>query len=325
MRCRICESEHVLELGTVEFYLSYRWSIFECLDCRCRFTRYDSNIYNLLHGAESSRYSQYRELAHQCELLFAERNLDGIRELLGSTPKYRFVIEEIEARKGAKRILEIGCSRGYLSSFFILAGYEILAVDLSTEAVRAARAAFGEHFCLAGSKSIQERQPYDVIYHVGTIGCVEDPMGYTKSMLDMLGEGGILLFNAPNADACWLPGQLWVNSAPPPDVVTLFRKGFWTQYFSSIASVQEITEYCEPGKAFSISARKILRVRWQRPEPIPLTGMEEPATQGRLEGRRSLATRAARALRSIAVSSETARSLLRQPTEFGLFIKMVKE
>jgi 2-polyprenyl-3-methyl-5-hydroxy-6-metoxy-1,4-benzoquinol methylase len=275
MRCRVCGSEHVHELGSIEFYLGYPWSISDCLDCRCRFTRYDPEVYNVLHAEEQSRYGEYRELARKCALLFANRDLPGIRKVLSATPKYRFVIDEIEARHGTKKLLEVGCSRGYLTSFLILAGYEVLGVDLSPEAIRAACTAFGDHFFLADSERIQNGQPYDVIYHVGTIGCVEDPLGYTKRILNMLKPGGLLLFNAPNADACWLPGQLWIDGAPPPDVVTLFRKGFWTQHFGSVASVQEVVEYCDPELAFSVFARKLLRLQWRRPRPLRLQAQKD--------------------------------------------------
>lgn len=327
MRCRICASENIYELGSVEFYLGYPWTIWECIDCRCRFTGYDPEVYNLLHTHERSRYNQYWDLARECKLLFAERDLAGIRKLLSATPKYRFVIDEVEARPGARKLLEVGCSRGYLTSYFILAGYEVYGVDLSSEAVRAANEAFGDHFFLADSERIQKSKPYDVIYHVGTIGCVEDPVGYTRRMLDKLKPGGLLLFNAPNADACWRAGQLWTDGAPPPDLVTLFRKGFWTERFSSVASVQEMVEYCEPELSFRIFACKLQRLRWQKPQPLCLTDTRGAAAVGQAtdDGHRHLIARARRLLVRTAVISGVANLVPPQPTEFGLFVKMTKK
>jgi 2-polyprenyl-3-methyl-5-hydroxy-6-metoxy-1,4-benzoquinol methylase len=327
MRCRICASANIHELGSVEFYIGYPCTIWECSDCRCRFTGYDPEVYNLLHSDERSRYDLYWELARKCESLFARHDLAGIRKVLSATPKYRFVIDEIEARPGAKKLLEVGCSRGYLTSFFILAGYEVYGVDLSSEAVRAAREAFGDHFFLANSERIQENKPYDVIYHVGTIGCVEDPVGYTQRMLHMLKPGGLLLFNAPNADACCLAGQLWTDGAPPPDLVTLFRKGFWTDRFASVASVQEVVEYCEPEQAFRIFTWKLRRMRWQRPQPLCLTGSRGSASarQGTDDGRSQLIARGRRLIHRIAALSGVTRLVPPQPTEFGLFVKMTKK
>src|SRR5437660_518436 len=76
-------------------------------------------------------------------------------------------------------------------------------------------------------RAMDAMAPYDVVYHVGTIGCVADPLGMTKRLLGLLKPGGRLLFNVPNRDGCYLRGQLWIDAAPPPDVVTLFPSGFW--------------------------------------------------------------------------------------------------
>ena len=98
-------------------------------------------------------------------------------------------------------------------------GRPILGIDVSPEASTSARASFGDHFAV-GLDAAQP--PYDVIYHVGLIGCVDDPIALTRRLLAMLKPGGLLLFNAPNRDALGLDGQLWLDSAPPPDLVTLF-------------------------------------------------------------------------------------------------------
>jgi len=83
---------------------------------------------------------------------------------------------------------------------------------------------------------------YDVIYHVGVIGCVADPIGLTTELLRMLRPGGKLLFNAPNRGGLHLNGQLWLDSAPPPDLVTLFPETFWKRRFSDVANVVERAE-----------------------------------------------------------------------------------
>jgi SAM-dependent methyltransferase len=327
MRCRICGSERVQELGSVEFYFGYPWSISDCFDCRCRFTPCDPEVHKLLHTEEQSRYGAHWELARNCKLLFAKRDLAGIRKLLSATPKNRYVIDEIEGLSGAKKLLEVGCSRGYLTAFFILAGYDVHGVDISPDAISGAGEAFGDHFFLADSERISENQPYDVIYHVGTIGCVEDPVEHTKRMLQMLRPGGVLLFNAPNADACWLPGQLWIDGALPPDVVTLFRKGFWTERFGDVAAVKEVVEYSAPELAFSVFVRKLLRQQWQRPQPLPLKGAREAGTAGKggMNGQRRLVVRAWRILRRIAVLSGVAGLVPPQPTEGNILVKMVRE
>src|SRR5207249_863618 len=145
-----------------------------------------------------SYYSDYRELGAQCCALFERRDLQALRDVLCRTNKYRLIIEHVTRQEPEARLLEIGCSRGYLTSYFILEGRNVLGVDVAAEAVESARAAFGDHFAMAGSSAIDAGGPYDVIYHVGMIGCVGDPVGLTRQLLAKLKPGGRLVFNAPN-------------------------------------------------------------------------------------------------------------------------------
>jgi SAM-dependent methyltransferase len=153
-----------------------------------------------------------------------------------------------------------------------------LGVDVSAEAVESARLAFGDHFALAGSAVILSEAPYDVIYHVGMIGCVADPIGLTSQLLAMLKPGGKLLFNAPNRQACTFRGQLWIDSAPPPDVVTLFPPGFWKQRFSDTADVVEETEMCSSEKSLAIGLRKMFGGHWRKPAPVSFTAYNEASS-----------------------------------------------
>lgn len=320
MKCRICTSDRTQELKTIEFYQGYPWTIYDCQECGCRFTRYDPAVYNLLHTLPGSRYGDYQQIARECQLLFSQRDLNGIRNLLGKTSKYRFVIDAVECCKDANRVLEIGCSRGYLTSFFILAGYDAIGVDISEEAVQGAEKAFGNHFFQADSNAIKSRSPYDVIYHVGTIGCVEDPLGYTRRMLDMLRPGGVLLFNAPNLDACVLEGQLWLNGAPPPDLITLYRKGFWTQQFHDSALIEESVEYCDSATAFTLFTHKLFRRHWGQKQPSTIAGGKPTMSMAE-----RLFSRMDRDLRRFAVLTGIARLAPLQPADFGLFVKMTKK
>src|ERR1700680_1254615 len=106
MSCRVCHSNRARKLGTVEFYCGYPREIQDCEECTCRFTRCDPELYNILHANEHSRYGGYHSIARQCQQLFAERNLNGLRSHLCSVSKYRFVIREIENRPEVKKVLE---------------------------------------------------------------------------------------------------------------------------------------------------------------------------------------------------------------------------
>lgn len=177
--CRICGSEKITKRGEVEFYFGYAWPVYDCEDCGCRFTRHDDAVYELLYAEKSSCYSRYRGQAEICKKLFDLRDKAELRAVLSEGSKYRFVINEIDREPADARILEFGSSSGHLTSHFILAGRDIIGVDTSPRAVEAASAAFGNRFVQAEDPLIAARAPYDLIFHVGTIGCVADPIGLT--------------------------------------------------------------------------------------------------------------------------------------------------
>lgn len=324
MNCRICGAQSTEVAGEVEYYLGYRWKIFDCATCQCRFTRHDDSVYELLHESTAvSYYKHYRDLAAGCAELFQQRDLIGLKSLLRSNSKYAFVIDEIERLPLDSRTLEIGCSRGYLTSCFILQGRDILGVDVSSVAVESARTSFGPHFSLVGDPAITAGAPYDAIYHVGMIGCVSDPVGLTRQMLALLKPGGRLLFNAPNRRSCNISGQLWFDSAPPPDVVTLFPPGFWTRHFVDLAETHEYEEMLPLKNGFMIGLRKLFGRLWTRPTPRSISsavnGVISPP--GNSEWIWGLFERA---VVKAGMFTRLAHLAPRQPSEYGLYVKMVK-
>src|SRR5438045_4443493 len=198
MNCRICGSELVIRAGDVEFFTGYAVSVFDCGDCRCRFTRYEAAAYERLYAEPNSCYSRYIDQAERCKTFFDRGDLCGLRAELSATTKYRLIMEAIDREPPGSRLLEFGCSRGHLTSYFILAGYTITGADLSKKAVQAASQAFGDHFVMVADPTIEANAPYDAIFHVGTIGCVADPLGLTRRLLRLLKPGGRLLFNGVN-------------------------------------------------------------------------------------------------------------------------------
>ena len=324
MNCRICGAPSVTVVGEVEYYVGYAWNVYDCKNCRCRFTSHDDSIYEMLHtSGVVSYYNDYRDLAARCKPLFDRRDLIGLTSLLRKTSKYRFILDEIDGEPPGARLLEIGCSRGYLTSCSILAGRKILGVDLSSAAVSSARDAFGNHFVEAGDPAIAAGAPYDVIYHVGMIGCVADPVGLTRELLGMLKPGGKLLFNAPNLRSCCFRGQLWFDSAPPPDVVTLFPPGFWPRQLADLADTCEDEEMWPANVGLEIGLRKLFGRRWNKPVARSLCHSHSAAT--------STSRTPARLWTSFEKTLFRAGRLMglyhmapRQPAEFGLYIKTTK-
>jgi hypothetical protein len=210
----------------VEYYSGLPYEIVQCAACGCRSTRSDPEIYDRLYSEQKSIYGIYDEASARVETLFKRGDLLGLQSVLKQSPKYNFVISHAMHLPLSAKVLEIGASRGHLASFFILRGNKVVGADVSREAARRANETFGQHFHHIDSPEIAGNAPYDLIYHVGTIGCVPDPVGLTKNLLGMLALGGLLAFNAPLLEACYLKGQLWIDESNPPDLVTLFPADF---------------------------------------------------------------------------------------------------
>jgi SAM-dependent methyltransferase len=323
-QCRVCGSSDFTKRGDVEFYFGYAWPIYDCEDCGCRFTLHDTSAYDLLYSERSSCYSRYTGQAETCKRLFDRGDLAGLRAALSEGSKYRFIIDAIDREPAEARILEIGSSRGHLTSYFILAEREIAGVDISSNAITTAKADFGDYFVQAGDPSIKARAPYDVIFHVGTIGCVADPVGMTRQWLDLLKPKGRLLFNAPNRDGCTLWGQLWFESAPPPDVVTLFPPGFWRDRFGDAAIVSEKIEFCSPEQSLLIALRKLARRRWRKPVPLALKDSGRWSAPVPTFGD-ALSLNLERVVRKAAQWTGLHRLAPLHPSEYGLFVQMVKK
>lgn len=316
--CRVCGSARLSHLGAVEYLQGYSAPVYDCADCGCRLTPHDAAVHHRLHREPAlSYYLDYAAIAERCRARFAAGDRDGLRRELSREAKNRFVIDRIAGLPRSANLLEAGCSRGYLTSFFILEQRRVLGVDVSRDAIDAARAAFGPHFAVAGDAEVSARAPYDAIYHVGLIGCVADPLGLNRSLLRMLRPGGILLFNAPNRAALRWSDQLWIDSAPPPDLVTLFPERFWQRCFGAEADVTVEIDHVTAAESMAIAARQAMGVRWRPPasQPFSIRGHSWPQPAGaRVLAARAVA-RAATALGAAALAAP-------RPAEFGMFVQL---
>ncbi len=292
--------------------------MFDCDECGCRWTQHDDTVHQKLHAAPAiSYYAEYVALAEQARAAFAARDLQALSARRRRCPTSRCGLDAVDRAPRSSRSLEVGCSRGYLTSHLILDGRNVLGIDVSEEAIATARSAFGDHFALVDSARATAGRPYDLIYHVGMIGCVDDPIGLTRRLLSLVRPGGRLIFNAPNRAALHLRGQLWLDSAPPPDLVTLFPEGFWRKSFQREASVEETVERLPADRSAQIGLQQLFGQDWTAPMPLSMDGRAQEWTL-----KESAVSRwAGRIVRR--VPSPLLNALAeRRPTEFGLFISM---
>ena len=265
MSCRICGSMGVRLVGHYEPYIDYGCAVYDCNTCGCRYAPYDKSVYERLHCSEGSTYSSHKEMASKVEVYFNRKDVRGLGRYLSNIAKNRFIIDTIIKRSNIRKILEIGCSKGYLTSYFILRGYDIIGMDIAPTAVREANRRFGACFFTPDDPAINGKAPYDAIYFVGTVGCVDSPVDLINYAMSMLKPSGVLLFNAPFLAACLETGKIWGAGTSPPDLVTLFPKRFWTDNFMDAADVDIHLEPNEPLVNVSIFLRSITGISRKEP------------------------------------------------------------
>ncbi len=236
MKCQVCGSTKTRLVGNYQPYLDYSVDVFDCGDCLSRFAPHDGDAHEKLHS-QSSKYFNHKEMEAEIANRLRMGDVSGAKSCLSKRTANSFVIDTVDSVPSAGNLLEIGCSRGFLAGYFLSSDRKVLGVDISTTAISAAVESFGDHFCVADDPRIEAGAPYDVIYHVGTIGCIAFPVEMTKELLGLLKPGGLLVFNAPNRICCETLERMWL-STPPPDLVNLFHPEFWSKIDLDVAETK---------------------------------------------------------------------------------------
>ncbi|NNC91981.1 MAG: methyltransferase domain-containing protein [Acidimicrobiia bacterium] len=235
------------------------------------------------------------------------------------TPKYRFIIEQLEAHSPGGRVMEVGSSKGQLTAYLRAAGFDALGVDVSSSAVERATELFGDYYAAPDSPRVRDSEPFDAIVHAGTIGCVESPAQFTRNLLTKLRSGGLLAFNAPNVDVCRQENKLWPRNAEPPDLVTLFQPSWFEDEFASDATV---TVKLESLRGIARLRRAAQRVRGVTEARIPSAPQATHALGGAPVHRVSARWRAR--LLQLVERSRVAELLPTVSAEFGTHVRMIR-
>ena len=221
--CNVCESSHCEFLGDLKPYQDMDWhfEIFGCSACGSRFALRDPkiNYYEILHTTLGSSYTYHYDIATRVKDYLETGRLDQCEHYLRKASyKYGEVIDFVAKKNKPLSILEIGCSTGFMTAFFRARGHEAEGIDISETALCYATSSFGSFFSLRPL-----RESYDLIFHLGLIGCVDHPKRFLSESLRRLKSRGEMIFNAPNVKSPEQFDELWV-STPPPDLVCLFHE-----------------------------------------------------------------------------------------------------
>jgi SAM-dependent methyltransferase len=273
----------------------------------------------MLHACDTSPYQWQISLANRIERLYHQHNHQEIKKILLHTMKFKFIIDKLDFLPDSAKMLEIGCSQGYVTAYYLSGGYDITGTDISEAAVSQSRKRFGDHFLVVNAEDperCRDLGQFDVIFSIGTVGCVDNPVIFINNLLGMLKPGGMLLFNCPDLQSVTESDAIWADS-PPPDVITLFPETFWQNYFSGPATIEVTYEPYDHRK----NVKRMLSRSQPRQNTSPRSIWEISHPSPPSKNIRSIVVQT---LEDCLVPL-SGRLLPRKRLEYGQFITMVKK
>lgn len=190
--CTICGSSNSQLLHAIDYQrFSYPglFQIRQCQDCQLIFNSprltdegivrlYDGNYYVFLEPpAEALR--RVATLMHQT-----------VFTVLSQVPD--------------KRMLEVGCAKGYLLAIMAELGWTVAGVELSDDAAMHARHQLGQQVhtgTLQAHVANDGFRPYPLVVSTDVIEHVTDLEGFVRACAMAVAPGGLLVLGTPNADS----------------------------------------------------------------------------------------------------------------------------
>jgi len=100
---------------------------------------------------------------------------------------------------GGKRVLEVGCGRGSLSSYFSEAGYDCTLLDLSPDVIEIAEEIFSNNdlsarFMVGDAYDLDLNEcSFDLVFSIGVFEHFEDIVTPIKEQIRILDKGGLFI------------------------------------------------------------------------------------------------------------------------------------
>lgn len=100
---------------------------------------------------------------------------------------------------GGKRVLEVGCGRGSLSSYFSEAGFDCTLLDLSPDVIEIAKKIFAQNnlpanFLVGDAYDLKLKDnSFDLVFSIGVFEHFEDIVTPIKEQIRILDKGGLFI------------------------------------------------------------------------------------------------------------------------------------
>lgn len=110
------------------------------------------------------------------------------------------------------KILDLGCGSGWTSSFYAKAGYDVTGVDISPDAVKAARKHFADipnlKFINKDYDEIKFKDAYDAVIFFDSLHHAESEVAALSAAYSALKPGGILIACEPGVGHSTSPSSI---------------------------------------------------------------------------------------------------------------------
>ncbi|MGB6519869.1 MAG: class I SAM-dependent methyltransferase [Candidatus Cybelea sp.] len=213
--CDICGGK-LTDAGSVPGYQEP--NVYALLDCRACHTmvanprRVDPRVYNAIYAVPGGApgYDRYFQYARRIV-----RVRDPLRYLTGRVDAVWGVRQALDKYRAAS-VLEAGCGLGYFTYALKRAGYQVVGIDVSHEAVNQATQAYGPLYKTESIESYARTSEltFDAVVMVEVIEHLEDPITAIEDAVRLLSPGGCLVLTTPNR-TYYGYDEAWSTDLPP--------------------------------------------------------------------------------------------------------------
>jgi 2-polyprenyl-3-methyl-5-hydroxy-6-metoxy-1,4-benzoquinol methylase len=229
INCIICNHPANIQLENLEGYQEGEtFTIYHCSSCNTSFAWphvINENIYDKIysHADIIPGYSRYTLYAN--EITSQKNPLD----YLANKEAVYFSIKEILEKDVGKeaRILEVGAGLGYLTYAIRKEGFNIVGLDISSDAVEQAKIKFGDYFICGDIYEFRNDNEgrFDVIILTEVIEHISDPAGFCDALLKLIKNDGQLIITTPNKSS-FSSEEIWETELPPVHLTWLSETSF---------------------------------------------------------------------------------------------------
>jgi len=203
------------------------FDIWKCNDCDSHFiitTNEIKKIYEIIYSnANTFGYDRYYRYATNV------KKTDNPLKFLAFNESTYYPVYEFLKGKVHLKILEVGCSYGYLSYALHKSGFNVQAIDIANDAINYARKNFGDYYfnMNINDYSKQTNEKFDLIIATEVIEHLEEPNDFLDTCISLLKQEGNILLTTPDKDYS-RKDAVWQTDLPPVHISWIGKKGIKT-------------------------------------------------------------------------------------------------